>query len=174
MIFRTEHSVTERSSRRRAFTLIELILVLALLAIVTSLAAPSLSQFFKGRALESEARQLLSLTRAGQSRAVSTGFPMLLWVNERDHTYGLQEEGKVLGGSGSDTDPKAEEFEFNGTLQIEAADASLLTVNGQSLPAIRFLPDGRYSITDADGNVWELPPRNTLDDHSRRALAPLI
>jgi hypothetical protein len=39
---------------------------------------------------------------------------------------------------------------------------------------IRFLPDGRYSIKDADGNVYELPPRETLDDHSRRALEPLI
>lgn len=39
---------------------------------------------------------------------------------------------------------------------------------------IRFLPDGRYSVKDAEGNVYELPPRETLDEHSRRALGPLI
>jgi hypothetical protein len=39
---------------------------------------------------------------------------------------------------------------------------------------IRFLPDGRYSIKDADGNVYELPMRDALDEHSRRALEPLI
>src|SRR5688500_12958402 len=39
---------------------------------------------------------------------------------------------------------------------------------------IRFLPDGRYSIKDADGNVYEMPPRDRLDDHRRRALEPLI
>ena len=39
---------------------------------------------------------------------------------------------------------------------------------------IRFLPDGRYSIKDADGNVYELPVRDTMDEHSRRALEPLI
>ncbi|MEA2710651.1 MAG: hypothetical protein QOF78_3252 [Phycisphaerales bacterium] len=39
---------------------------------------------------------------------------------------------------------------------------------------IRFLPDGRYSIKDADGNIYELPPRKELDDHSRKALGPLI
>ena len=39
---------------------------------------------------------------------------------------------------------------------------------------IRFLPDGRYSIRDADGNIYELPPRQQLDEHSRKALEPLI
>lgn len=39
---------------------------------------------------------------------------------------------------------------------------------------IRFLPDGRYSLRDADGNVYELPPRDRLDEHSRRQLEPLI
>ena len=39
---------------------------------------------------------------------------------------------------------------------------------------IRFLPDGRYSIRDAEGQVYELPPRQTLDEHSRKALEPLI
>jgi len=39
---------------------------------------------------------------------------------------------------------------------------------------IRFLPDGRFSLRDADGNVYELPPLSQLDDHSRRAVEPLI
>ena len=39
---------------------------------------------------------------------------------------------------------------------------------------IRFLPDGRYSIKDADGNIYEMRPLGELDEHSRRALEPLI
>ena len=39
---------------------------------------------------------------------------------------------------------------------------------------IRFLPDGRFSIKDADGNIYELRPLKALDDRSRRALEPLI
>ncbi len=57
--------------RARAFTLIELILVMALLLIVIGVALPSLKRFFHGRNLDSEARRFLSLTRYGQSRAVS-------------------------------------------------------------------------------------------------------
>ena len=39
---------------------------------------------------------------------------------------------------------------------------------------IRFLQDGRFSLKDADGNVYELPPLTELDEHSRRAVEPLI
>jgi hypothetical protein len=39
---------------------------------------------------------------------------------------------------------------------------------------IRFLPDGRYNVKDADGNVYELPAMGQLGEHSRKALEPLI
>ena len=39
---------------------------------------------------------------------------------------------------------------------------------------IRFLPDGRFTLRDADGNVYELPKLDELDDASRRALEPLV
>jgi type II secretion system protein H len=140
-IMRRQPTKRERPEPR-AFTLIELILVLALLAVATSLAAPSLSRFFRGQTLRSEARQLLSLTHAGQSRAVADGFPILLWIDPTQRLLGLQEEGTTRNGNAQDTDPKAEEFAFGENVQIEAVDASPVTVNGQSLPAIRFLPDG--------------------------------
>lgn len=39
---------------------------------------------------------------------------------------------------------------------------------------IRFLPDGRFSIKDADGNIYELPALDRLDDPSRRAVEALL
>ena len=39
---------------------------------------------------------------------------------------------------------------------------------------IRFLPDGRFSVKDADGNVYELPPLRELGEHTRRALERVI
>jgi type II secretion system protein H len=145
------------AARRHGFTLIELILVLTLLAILTSLAAPSLSSFFRGRALDSEARQLLSLTHAAQSRAVSEGFPMLLWIDSQRHGYGVVEEG-----SSQTADPKSEEFAFDEQLQIEAVGASPLPVNGRSLPAIRFLPDGTIDESSASTVRMTAPSGETL------------
>lgn len=145
------------AARRHGFTLIELILVLTLLAILTSLATPSLSSFFRGRALDSEARQLLSLTHAAQSRAVSEGFPMLLWIDSQGHDYGVVEEASSQNG-----DPKAEEFAFDEKLQIEAVGASPLPVNGRSLPAIRFLPDGTIDEGSASTVRMTAPSGETL------------
>ena len=39
---------------------------------------------------------------------------------------------------------------------------------------IRFHGDGRFSIRDADGNVYELPPLGELDAHSRKAVEAII
>ena len=39
---------------------------------------------------------------------------------------------------------------------------------------IRFLHDGRFSVKDADGNVYEMTRLDQLDPHSRRALESLV
>ena len=128
----------QNNFRRRAFTLVELILVLALLVIVTSLAAPALSNFVRGRALDSEARRLAALMHAGQSRAVSEGATMVLWVDEKQGTYGLQAET-----SGQDGDAKAENLNLDSTLQIGVVSGSAETpTTFQNLPAIKFTADG--------------------------------
>ena len=126
------------SANRHAFTLIELILVLALLVIITSLAAPAMANFIRGRAMDSEARRLFALVHAGQSRAVSEGMPMVLWVDEKQNTYGLSAETTGLSG-----DPKAEDLPVDSTLQISVLNTGLSApTTFKNLPAIKFLPDG--------------------------------
>jgi hypothetical protein len=39
---------------------------------------------------------------------------------------------------------------------------------------IRFLNDGRFTIKDADGNVYEMTRLDRLDPHSRHALQSLL
>src|SRR5579872_7286659 len=89
------------STSRGAFTLIELILVLGLLVIITSIAAPAVAKFIRGRALDTEARRMIALMHAAQSRAVSEGAPMILWINDKTGSYGLTAET-----SGQNGDPK--------------------------------------------------------------------
>jgi type II secretion system protein H len=134
-----------------AFTLVELLLILGLLVVVTSLAAPAMSKFVRGRALDSEARRLAALMHAGQSRAVSEGLPMVLWVDEKQGTYGLQAET-----TGQNGDAKAENLTVDATLQIAVVTVGMTPVTFQNLPAIRF---------SMDGTVDENSPRTlTLTD----------
>ncbi len=153
--------------RRDAFTLIELTLVLALLVVITSLAAPAMANFVRGRALDSEARRMIALIDAGQSRAVSEGMPMVLWVDGKNGLYGLQAE--TTGQSG---DPKAENLSVDSTLQLAVLNNSLgAATTFNNLPAIRFLPDGTVDenspktlqLTDSAGvSRWLIESSNRM------------
>lgn len=124
------------------FTLIELILILALLVIITSLAAPAMANFIRGRALDSESRRLFALMHAAQSRAVSEGMPIMLWVDQKNSAYGSSEE--MAGKPGSKTsDPRAEGLAVDPTLRIAVLNLGTGTpTTFNNLPAIKFLPDG--------------------------------
>jgi len=150
-----------------AFTLVELLLVLALLVVITSLVAPAMSNFIRARAVDSEARRLFALMHAGQSRAVSEGLPMMLWVDEKQGAYGLAAETSSKSG-----DPKAENLTVDENVQIavQNAGATALTMF-QNLPAIRFLADGTIDesspqtlrLADAKGNaLWLIEASNHL------------
>jgi type IV fimbrial biogenesis protein FimT len=139
----------------QAFTLIELILVMALLTVVIGLASPALSRFFRGRSLDTEAGRFLALTRYGQSRAVSSGLPMVLWIDRTEGEYGLREEdgfgpdaGQVRIGTGRDTndqeDKKPMEYQLAKDLNFDIDNNERIT-NG--LAAIHFSPDGSIDET---------------------------
>ncbi|HUZ06734.1 MAG TPA: GspH/FimT family pseudopilin, partial [Candidatus Paceibacterota bacterium] len=128
--------------QNRGFTLVELILILALLVIITSLAAPGVANFIRGRALDSEGRRLYALIHEGQSRAVSEGMPMVLWVDVKRNTYGLQEETPGKNG-----DPEAETLTLDSTLKIAVQNGTVVTpTTFNNLPAIRFQPGGTVDI----------------------------
>lgn len=154
--------MTSRTSRlaadelrqdRVGFTLIELILVMALLSIAVGVTFPMLREFFRGRVLDSEARRFLALTHYGQSRAVAEGIPMFLWIDERQGLYGLE-----AAPTYAEEDYRAVEFRLDDDLQIKVSTPPidsllidptrtipLIGLSGRKLtglPLIRFLPDG--------------------------------
>ena len=165
--------------RSQGFTLIEMILVMALLAIVLAISAPSLSRFFKSRGLESEARRFLALTRHAHSRAVSEGVPMVLWLETRQRLYGLNADKTFV-----EDDPKAERFNVDETLEVEvqlsseavaASQASQFKNEKQTtsgLYTLRFTPDGFVSMSSPEavvfrqknnGELWVAQSRNRLN-----------
>jgi len=150
---------------------------MALLAIVLAVGAPSLARFFRGRTLDSEAKRFLALTRYGQSRAVSEGVPMVLWIDAKQGTYGLTAESTY-----AEQDGKAVQFTLDGNLKVEVEmpPAGVVQSNQWNPPSqiagdaqtIRFMPDG--FISDAspgrvliregdDGGLWIAQSRNRLN-----------
>lgn len=152
---------------RFGFTLIELILVMAILTMSVAVAAPALSHFFRGRTLDAEARRLLSLIREGQSRAVAEGVPVDLWVNADQGTYGLEIEPSY-----ESEDPKKADFQLDNGLHIEvgtrktpAPVQTTASITGHptgltsvkqvklahpELPTLRFLPDGSIDTSSPE------------------------
>ena len=150
---------TGQRNNARAFTLIELILVMALLVIVIAVTFPSLQAFFRGRTLESEGRRFLTLTRYAQSRAVAEAIPMTLWIDPLEGTYGLEAQKGFL-----DRDDKAVEYVVDEKLDIEVTQAGLgraqmtqeqqlrrRTINTarNAHSEIRFAPDGSVDVMSA-------------------------
>jgi prepilin-type N-terminal cleavage/methylation domain-containing protein len=80
----------KRRSKAQGMTLVELILVMLVLATVLAISAPTLSRFFKGRALVEESRRMLALTRYGRSQAIALCVPMQLWIDAETGQYGLE------------------------------------------------------------------------------------
>lgn len=170
-------SGAERRRPAAAFTLIELILVMALLVIVIAAVAPTLSRFFHGRNLDSEAQRFLALTRYGQSRAISEGVAMRLWIDPDRHTYGLQSEyAGNTGNAGNSANAPVKNYHLDPDLAVEVVRntrtrSSLRTTSGptpdgsSTALAIRFL---------ADGSVDESSPEQIrfYEDPERRPPIP--
>ena len=151
-----------------AFTLVELILVMALLATILALSAPLLSRSFKQRGLEEDATQLLALTEYARDEAVSQGVPMTVWINpqsgrfgvqakegyegdvSREKTYGLK-SGARFDLSQVPTDRAglvdAADFDPSGTLAEESlADISIVARSNDAISVAQTEDGDRYEI----------------------------
>ena len=117
----------------------ELIVVMALLAVVFAVVSPFLSSFFKGRDLENEARRFLALTRYGRSQAVSLGLAMELWMDPSMGEYGLQPQDPY-----SATAAPATQYQLADGLSLDTGEA---TPGEDGKIRIVFRPDG---TTDGD------------------------
>jgi Tfp pilus assembly protein FimT len=150
-----------------AFTLIELVLVMTLLIIIVSLVTPKLESFIGHRSLDSEVRRFVSLTHYGQSRAVSEGIPMVLWVDPGQNTYGLEEEPGY-----ADADTRALNYTMEGSLAINVDRGSSPAPAKGKRSGIHFSPDGNIvtatsvaGVSMREGNrdpVWIKPAHDGL------------
>ena len=99
--------------------------------------------------LNFEARRMLSLTHYAQSRAISEGVPVILWVNPAESTYGLTIQSTFGDLEG---DMRAVRYAVDSGLTLETPqgasaaiserDDEKLGITTEGLSVIRFTPDG--------------------------------
>src|SRR5436190_17539970 len=134
---------TRRPPSRPAFTLIELMLVLVVIAIALGTVAPSLRGHNRTSRLRDTAEQFVTLTRLARTRAVSTGQPHRVVINAPPRSgsdrprcvlaiqNGLQFD--EIQGQGDDT-----QFDFPENVTIRMVEAP-----GGARDFVDFMPNGR-------------------------------
>ena len=116
-----------RSARACGFTLVELLVVFAILALVMALAPASLGRMYEAAQYRSAVRGIVTDMRAARMLAQSEGQEVRFTVNLHERTFGLE-------GGPRHTLPEP--------LQMRAIAAQQETsANGQEM-GIRFLPRG--------------------------------
>jgi hypothetical protein len=163
-----------------------------MLTVVLALVSPMLSRFFHGRGLDAEACRLVALTHQAASRAAAEGIPMVLWLDTKQATYGLEADPSYYG-----EDTNALEFELFEDLELDVqeqvspiANSETTRTVGRTTPAaalvreweppstsgsrvwtIRFLPDGTLGANspqriilreDDEHEIWVSQNRNGL------------
>jgi type II secretion system protein H len=123
------------------FTLIEFVLVMALLATLMAIAAPSLARSMRQRSLDQEAVRFLALTEHARSEAISRGVPMQIWIDTELRRFGLQSKpGHLL------VEPRRLEYELGSETRFELDSR----FRSSGVQQIEFGPDGSLAWDSLD------------------------
>ncbi|HEX3358377.1 MAG TPA: prepilin-type N-terminal cleavage/methylation domain-containing protein [Tepidisphaeraceae bacterium] len=152
----------KRASHNFGFTLLELVLVLAILAAVMSMAAPTLRGWRQGADLRNCAEGFVAATHWARTRAASNARVYVVVIDAQNGAFAVKiQDGQNL---------KDSEGEFNQPISvpqggtIQAMNSSRAAVN-----SIHFYPTGRVEpavvrIADASGQTLTVECDSPADD----------
>ncbi len=158
---------------------------MVLLLIVASMVAPRMASFYQGRALNSEARRLLSLMHYAQSRAVAEGNPVVVWIDVAKATYGVE----VQAGHESSDDHRDLSYTADPSITFEVPAVAEVPVSEdgdeafglpEGLASVRFNPDGNFDevsvsriiLRQGTQGALELAPKPNRLSYEIRPVAP--
>lgn len=130
-----------RGRHNLRFSLLELVIVMAVMATILAVTAPSLAGFVHGRSVREEARRLVALTQRAAAVAGAQSCRTRLWVEPATGTYGW----RLVETFATETVDEAQFTAASGiTIEVEPSPAS-------GVLELTFRPDG--GIEGADGNL---------------------
>jgi general secretion pathway protein H len=151
MSARPERRARRQRSRFHGFTLLELMVVIAIMAALTALFPLALNRFLPARRVDAAARELIADIRLAQSRAAASGKPQS--IEPTAHGYRI---------------PTVAAREWRASTQV-----ALQSLDGAAgMPALRVFADGsstggRFTIRDGERvrtvSVSELTGRLRID-----------
>ena len=150
--------------KRAAFTLVELVLVMALLVTLAAIAVPSLSRSMRGHNLDQEAERLLALTGYARDEAASQGIPMVVWVDADGGRCGV--DAKPGYGSGTEN-PRAKDYALSDDVHFDPIGPGMVS-SILPPPTNSTSPSGGANAGATHGGVIvaEFEPDGTLDPGS--------
>jgi len=139
----------------RGFTLIELILVMAILAMVAAIAVPRLAGFSEGREYVAEWNRFTSLLRFARSQAIARAEPVEIQFDEHPARYRIKDK-KIQ----DKTVRSPSEHVLAKKLIIEFPELDAASHRENGSVSIRFMPDGsvdeqspsRIRMSEKDGH----------------------
>ena len=125
-----------RASRDAGFTLLEVVVAIAIAALFVGVAVPSGWQLYQSAQYRKAVRDITVAAASARYNAVTSGIPQDVVVNARAPSYLLRQRGERI---------RAERFrELPGAIAVSAVTAAEVSPGGD-LAAIRFYPDGSSS-----------------------------
>ncbi len=135
-------------SRIPGFTLIELIVVLALIAILTAVILPEMRGSLEESVLRSTARSVVAACNAANSRAVASGLPHQLVIDPSAHRYRIEPTpNKARSRPSNDPAPTPETNPLDPRIVVEVQLLEPPPAN-TSPHTVEFHPDGTVDAAE--------------------------
>ncbi|WP_353037563.1 GspH/FimT family pseudopilin [Mesorhizobium sp. M1076] len=126
--------ICQRENTRAGFTLVEMLVVLAIMAVVAAIAAPGIARNYRTKDLETLTSEITTRLRLSRTSAIATARPKQIVIDPRAGAIRFDDR---------DTLVLPEDVEVTVTTGLE-------TVAAERQATLTFLPDGSASGLDID------------------------
>lgn len=132
-----------------AFTLLELVIVLAVMATILAITAPNLARFIHGRSVREEARRFVAVTRRAAAYAVAHSCRTKVWIGlTAENDENGFEKPRQYGWRLVETFEEDEDDEERTVTTAEGTEITVSPTTTEEELTITFGADGSVSADD--------------------------